>query len=82
MPRKKSTVKDTRSKPTTGDPLSGTDIEREGDDVDVQSMAKSYERKGKRKAKTGPSTSGSSEEKQEAVLADKEGRRKKKSRKN
>jgi hypothetical protein len=35
MPRKKSTVKDTQSKPTAGDPLSGIDKEREGDDVDV-----------------------------------------------
>jgi hypothetical protein len=82
MPRKKSTVKDTWSKPAAVDPPSGTDVEREGDDVDVESMAKSYERKGKRKAKTSPTASGSSEDKQEAVLADSEGRSKKKTRKN
>jgi hypothetical protein len=82
MSRKKSTVKDTRSKPAVVDPPSRTDVEREGDDVDVESMAKSSERKGKRKAKTSPTASGSSEDKQEAVLADSEGRSKKKTRKN
>jgi hypothetical protein len=82
MARKNSTVKDTQSKPAAEDPHSGTDVEREGDDVDVENIAKSYDRKGKRKARTGQSGSGSSEEKQEAAPAKKEGRIKKKSKKN
>jgi hypothetical protein len=44
-------------------------------------MVKSYERKGKRKAKTSPIASGSSKDNQEAVPADNEGRSKKKTRK-